>query len=137
MLISDWSSDVCSSDLRYDFEKIFHPLALPPRRLARKPGLIRGTVVANIDRRRCALDDIELLDMFGEFGDNLHRGGAGADHCHPLVGKLGQSARRRSAGIVIIPARRMEHPPFEVAYARYAGQLDLRDRKSTSLNSSH
>src|SRR3546814_18072723 len=80
MLISDWSSDVCSSDLRYDFEKIFHPLALPPRRLARKPGLIRGTVVANIDRRRCALDDIELLDMFGEFGDNLHRGGAGADH---------------------------------------------------------
>ena len=44
-------------------------------------------VVAHVDRRRGALEDVELLRPLAEVRDALDRGGAGADDADALVGQ--------------------------------------------------
>ena len=43
-----------------------------------------GPLVAHVDGRRRALEDVELLDDLGQLGDGLHGGGAGADDADRL-----------------------------------------------------
>src|SRR3546814_3345731 len=74
MRISDWSSDVCSSDLRAGVDA--RPRALQQ---ARQLGEHRGRVA--LARRRLAGRQADLAQRHGEAGDGIHQ----AEHITALV----------------------------------------------------
>src|SRR3546814_5839559 len=115
MRISDWSSDVCSSDLLFE-------------RAGCGRGLLdqRGVLLRDlVHRRDCLVDLLDAgalflrrgADLGHDVGDAFH---AGDDLFHGLAGLLDEP------GAVADLLDRIADPP-----------LDLLDRKSTRLNSSH
>src|SRR3546814_10270435 len=117
MLISDWSSDVCSSDLLGSAQEVFQhqSLLLPTGERGELP--ILRPVVGDVEGGHRA-DVPEHLDVIA----------AG-------VGELGESARIGHLVLLVVDLHQRELAPVHLgggtAYA--CG----RDRKSTRLNSSH
>ena len=103
--------------------EVLHPVALPARLERRRPLGIGGPVVAHVDRGGRALEDEQLLRRLGQVGDALHRGGAGADDAHPLVGQLREAAVGPAAGVVVVPPAGVEGVAREGLDARDARQL--------------
>src|SRR3546814_2655152 len=111
MRISDWSSDVCSSDLR---------------KPAGSCGLLQALHVVQVVLAQLAGEDARMAvadRLAVELGHRQHEGGAGGEKGFPRRPGL-----RHRKGALLEPV------------ARLADQLDQReagDRKSTRLNSSH
>ena len=105
--------------------EVLQPPLLPARRVdGGEPLRVDRVVVAHVDRRRRALEDVELLARRGEVGDALHRRGAGADDADPLVGQLvHRRPDRVAAGVVVVPAAGVEGVALEVLEAGDAGEL--------------
>ena len=76
----------------------------------------RRPLVADVDRRRRALEHVQLADDLGQLGDRLHGRGAGADDADPLALQVD----------VVVPARRVERLALERLHALDAGQLRAR-----------
>src|SRR3546814_2937861 len=116
MLISDWSSDVCSSDLTDRFERVTQWLVLVPD----APGVVQGVV----ELRMPLVPWVQPLLQFGHLRDRL-------------------LALRRDEGHAECRERLAIHPErpagLDVLWtvAAAIGDDDLLDRKSTRLNSSH
>src|SRR3954451_5986901 len=98
-------------------------LLLPARLQRFRPFRIGRQVVALVDGRGGALKYIEVLGISTEVRNQLYAGGAGADECDPLVSELVQSTAATPAGVVVIPACRVEHVPLEVLDSRDTGKL--------------
>ncbi len=64
-----------------------------------------------------------MLGISAEVRNQLHTGGTCSDEGDTLVAQLVQSAAGISAGVLVVPARRVEHVPLEVLDPRDAGQL--------------
>src|SRR3546814_7587090 len=114
MRISDWSSDVCSSDLRADQAADAREIALPDR-------------MTRIARQRGAHHRMDFGLRLEPFGD-LKRGGAmlcetGMECPQTADRHIGVVGRYRPAGLI---ARRRE---------QFGGIALRRDRKSTRLHS--
>ena len=56
-----------------------------------------------------ALEHVEVLGIPAQVGNELDAGRAGADERDALVAELVQSAVGVSAGVVVVPARGVEH----------------------------
>ncbi|EHJ60873.1 hypothetical protein NSU_2033 [Novosphingobium pentaromativorans US6-1] len=124
---------------RDDLGEVLHAFRLPARLERLRPVGIGGLVAARADGRGRALHDEEFPGAFGEAGDRLDRGGAGADDGDLLVGQLVHQLARTAAGIAIVPARGVERVTLELLYAGDAGQLGLvhdpaRDRDEAGLD---
>ena len=105
--------------------EIFEPALLPAwRRDGRKPFWIDRRVGADIDRRRRALENVELFAGARQIRHALHGGGAGADDADALVRQLvHRRARGIAAGVVVIPPAGVERMSLEAFDARYARQF--------------
>ena len=88
---------------------------------AGRPLGIGRPVGAHVDRRRRALEDVQLLGGRAEVGHALHRGRAGADDADALVAQAGEVAVGVAAGVVVVPAAGVERVPAE--------RLDAGDRR--------
>ena len=95
------------------------------RRARAQPGLLgprlallvgRLALVADVDRRRRALEDVELLGDLGQLGDRLHGRRARADDADRLALQLD----------VVVPARRVERLALVRLHPVDAGQLGRR-----------
>src|SRR6185369_1013408 len=73
-----------------------------------------GWVVLDVDRRRRALEDVELLGPFADVRNDLNRSGARADDADALARKACQAAFGAAARVTIVPAARMEGMALEV-----------------------
>src|SRR5699024_157502 len=71
-------------------------------------------------------EDEQLLRVLGEVRDHLQPGRARADHRDPLVCKTDEVAVRRSSGVSVIPAARVERVAGEALDTRDARKLRLR-----------
>src|SRR3546814_4608877 len=114
MRISDWSSDVCSSDLLQDARTAFFRLIIedqPPS--VGKAGLARAAFQRNELSHRAARPNLEGVGAAVEDGAHLH---------------VALEAARRLK-VVWLPVQEAEN--------RVIGRLFDKDRKSTRLNSSH
>src|SRR3546814_7865393 len=128
MRISDWSSDVCSSDLRGGFDSIENAKGYVYR--------VAENVFAD-HMRRAAVRRSHAHDQFDE---SLH---AGVDFSpeHVLAKKerlarameILQALPDRTRIIFVL--RRIEGWKYQEIAERYG--ISVRDRKSTRLNSSH
>ena len=94
--------------------------ASPPRTgptLLLLPGLDlflgRGPLVAGVDGRRRALEDVQLAHHLRQLGNGLHRRCPGADDANPLPGEID----------VVVPARRVERVTLEGLHSFDASQL--------------
>ena len=76
-----------------------------------------------VDRRRSSLEHVEMLGISAEVRNQLHARGAGSDERDALVRQLVQPAVGVAAGVVVVPARRVEDVPLEVLDPGDAGQL--------------
>ena len=72
------------------------------------PLRIGRPVAAHVDRRRRALEDVQLLGRGAEVRHALHRGRAGADDADALVGQAGEVPVGVAAGVVVVPAAGVE-----------------------------
>ena len=84
-------------------------------------------VAAQIDRRRRALEDVELLGVFADERHALDGGRTGADDGDAFVGELRQSAAVIAAGVVVVPAAGVERVTLEI--------FDARNRPAASAGS--
>ena len=98
-------------------------LLLPARLQRFRPFRIGRRVAALVDGRRGALKHVEVLGISAEVRNQLYAGGPGSDQRDPLVSQLVESAAGIPAGVVVIPARRVEHVPLEVLDSRDTGKL--------------
>ncbi len=121
---------------RLDGGEVFEP-ALLPARLCHpgEPLGIGRTVVTDVDRRRRALHDVELLTGARELGDALHRGRAGPDHRDALVAQLlHRRAGRLTAGVRIVPAAGVERMAAELLDTGNARELRHVERPGSHRN---
>ncbi len=70
---------------------------------ALEPLDVGRAVAADTDRRRRALEDVELLGRLGQAGYGLHGGGTGADDADALVPQLLHRLARTAAGVASSP----------------------------------
>ena len=103
--------------------EIVHPALLPAGGEGLHPVRIGRRVVAHVDGRGRALEDVELLRRRAQMRHALHRRRAGADDADALVGEAGEVPLRVAAGIGIVPAAGVEGMALEALDARNAGQL--------------
>ncbi len=103
--------------------EVLHPLGLPPRLERCRPVGVGRAVVADVDRRRRALEDVQLVRTLAEVRHALHGGGAGADDADPLAGEPGEAAVGSAAGVVVVPPAGVERVAGEVVDALDAGQF--------------
>ena len=102
---------------------ISHSFCQPGSSVANHSGSI-WLVVADVDRRRRALEHEQIAGGAGEVGDALHRRCAGADDPDPLVGEADHRRTLRvAAGVVVVPPAGVEAVPGERLDPRDAGQL--------------
>ncbi len=121
--------EVLGGDLEVDHgQEVVHPLALPAGRQVLEPLRVGRPVVARRNGRRCALEDDNLVGMFGQFGHDLYSRRARSDHADALVCELGHATLGAPAGVLVVPTRRVKHLALEIEDALDAGQLDLRQR---------
>ena len=95
-----------------------------PARLERVGEIgIGGPVAPLTDGRRRALEDVEVLRRGGQRGHALDATGPGAKKGDDLVRQAGERLVRPTAGVVVVPPRRVERRPGEVLHSRDGGQL--------------
>ena len=100
------------------------PLRLPVRGPLRRPLRVRRPVVAHVDRRRRALEDVQLLGGLAEVGDDLHGAGPGADDPDDLVAEVLEVLARE----LVVPARGVERRALERLHAVDDRQAGLGER---------
>ena len=110
-------------DARHEGVEVLHPALLPARLERRRPLRVGRPVGAHVDRRRRALEDVQLLGAGAEVRHALHRGGARADDADALVGEPVEAAVGVAAGVVVVPAARVERVALERLDAGDARQL--------------
>ncbi len=104
--------------------EVHQPPGLPTGLEVVEPVRVDGLVVADVDRRRGALEHVELTRGPRQVRDALHRGGAGADDADALVGELlHERTAGVAAGVVVVPPAGVEGVPAEALDAGDAGQL--------------
>ena len=104
--------------------EVHQPLALPARLQRGEPVRIDRVVVARVDGRRRALEDVQLPGVAPERRDALHGGRPGADDADALVGELRhRSALVAAAGVVVVPPGGVERVPAEAVQPGHARQL--------------
>ena len=84
---------------------------------------IGGPVAALSDGRRRALEHVQVLRGLGQRRHALDAGRPGAHEAHDLVRQAGEGLVRPSAGVLVVPTRRVERAPGEALHARDGGQL--------------
>ncbi|CAB4621515.1 unannotated protein [freshwater metagenome] len=100
-------------------------LFLPTRLEALEPCLVGRTVVADTDGAGGALEHEQILRRFRQLGHRLNRGCTCPDDPDALVAELVHEVARTAAGVVVVPARGVEHLALEGFDARDAGDLGL------------
>ena len=102
---------------RRDLGETGAPRPRPPGFVGPGLALLVGglALVADVDRRRCALEDVELLGHLGQLGDRLHGGGTGADDPDHLALEVD----------VVAPPGRVERLALVRLHALDARQLGL------------
>src|SRR3546814_14022075 len=101
MRISDWSSDVCSSDLRDGAEQAVELRWLPEHRrmaddVAHDPGAAVQNEAAAGEQREALAEDRGVFDMVGiaRGGDRVHRRQLAPSHRPPDGAPTGKAAWR-------------------------------------------
>ena len=115
-------------DSRDQVVEVLHPPFLPARLQTSGPLGVGGPVVADVDRRRRALEHEQFLRRCSEVGHALHRGGTGADDADALVGQAHETAVRIAARVVVVPPTRVEAVALERLDPFDAGQLRAMQR---------
>ena len=105
--------------------EVLQPPLLPPRGGdLGEPVRVGRSVVAYVDRGRCALEDVQLLARSRQPRHALHRRGTGADDGDTLVRELvHRPTERIAAGVVVVPPARVERVTGELVDAGDAGEL--------------
>ena len=85
----------------------------------------RWAVVAHTDRRRRALEDVELFGVLGQLRHGLHGSGPSPDDADFLAAQLVHWFGGGAAGVAVIPSARVEGVAFEGVDTRDAGKLGL------------
>ena len=109
------------SELRHD---LLAALGLPARLQLGRPLLIGLPVVADVDRRRGALEHVHALGRRTEVRDDLDGAGPGADDAHSKVAELLEIA----AGELVVPAGGVERVPPEALHAVDSSEARLGER---------
>ena len=104
-----------------------------------RPLRIGRPVGPDVDRRRRALEHVQLLGRLAEVGNDLHRRGAGADDADGLVAEPGQAPARIAAGVVVVPPAGVERMAREGldagmpgSFGRWSGPLPMTTNRATS-----
>src|SRR3546814_6918863 len=126
MRISDWSSDVCSSDLRKSSGK----------RVIRKTVL---SVRSSLDASREQPANVEALEREEEQQHGDERDHRARHHQLDILDMLARQPGKRDRQRLLVGIVEDDQRPQKVAPAREEGDDRERDqdRKSTRLNSSH
>ncbi len=98
--------------------EVVHAALLPAGLEARRPLRIGRTVRAHVDRRRRALEHVQVLGSLAEVRDALHGGRAGADDADALVLQPREVAVAVAAGVAVVPAAGVERVALEVGRCR-------------------
>ena len=96
--------------------EIVHALALPTGLEGIGKARIRRSIVADIDRRRRALEDVDMTGVAPQVRHGLNGSRARADHADALVREPGHAPGRIAAGVFVVPPTRVKRVPFEVAH---------------------
>ena len=89
--------------------EVDQPALLPAGLEGVEPLRVDRMVVADVNRRWCALEDKQFFCSAGKVRNALHRGGACANDANPLVGKtIERSARRVAARVLVVPTAGVE-----------------------------
>ena len=108
--------------------EVVHALLLPAGLQALRPLRIGRPVGAHVDRRRRALEDVEMLGRRAEMRHALHGRRAGADDADALVAQTRQVAVGIAAGVGVVPAAGVERVSRERLDAGDPGQLGSIER---------
>ena len=107
----------------HDGLEVVVPGPLPPR-LERGREVVVGRAVAPLaDGRGGALEHVDLLGRFGQRRQALDARGTGADQRHRLVLQVLERGLGATAGVGVVPARRVEGVAGEVLHAADGRQL--------------
>src|SRR6266436_1372270 len=98
-------------------------MGLPSGTERARPFGIGRLVAAFVHRGRSPLEHVELHRVLAEMRDALDRGRAGPDDADALVPQLVQAAGGIAAGIVIVPAARVEGVSLEFLDPGYGREL--------------
>src|SRR3546814_4215578 len=127
MRISDWSSDVCSSDLRIETVKILPPNGQNGPRLY---GAITATGIARVEDKAPRRRRVFCMAVTSDVGLGRGRPSSWSSAIDQLC--YGGGDRRR---LMVLAAGNLRG---DIDPAAYPDRNDLEeDRKSTRLNSSH
>ena len=94
----------------------------PGSRLAAHSGSV-GRFAAHVDRRRSALEHVEVIGGVAEVRDALHRGRARADDADALALQAGEIPVAVAAGVPVVPTAGVERVALELGDAGDARQL--------------
>ena len=108
---------------QHDRLEVVHPGALPARLEPSGEVGIGGPVAPLADGRRRALEHVDVLRRLGQRREALDAGRPGAHEADDLVRQAGEGLVRAAAGVLVVPARRVEGAAGEVLHARDGGQL--------------
>src|SRR5271154_1262649 len=98
-------------------------MLLPARLQGLHPLGVSRPVAANVDRRRRALEHVQMLRVPAQVRHALHGSRAGADNGDALVGELVQISVGIAARVAVVPAAGVESMAFVALDAGNAGQL--------------
>src|SRR3546814_14825806 len=116
MRISDWSSDVCSSDL--DFLEAFETLILKPRKLDYRMMFTGPTGTNAVEAAIKLARKVTGRELVIAFSNGFHGMTLGALAC------TGNAAKRGGAGV---PLNLVAHEPYD---GYYGPDVDPADRKT-------
>ena len=108
---------------QHDRLEVVHPSLLPARCQAFGERRLGRAIPPDADRRRCALEDVDLLGGLGERRKRLQPTRARPDQGDGLVAELGECRARAAAGVVVVPPCRVECAPREAVHPRDHRQL--------------
>src|ERR1700756_1296684 len=98
-------------------------LLLPTWLQRGRPLRVGRLIVSHVDRRRCALKNIEVLGIPAQVRNQLYACRAGADKRDTLVMQLVQTAVSIPPCVVVVPTGRVEHMALEILDPWDTGQL--------------
>ena len=105
----------------HDLAHVRPALGLPARLELARPVGVGRMVVLDVNRRRGALEDVQLLGHCAQSRDGLDCGRPGADDAHDFVFQT----RQVVPGVGIVPARGVEGVALKGLHACDPGQLGL------------
>src|SRR5581483_7820169 len=105
--------------------EVLQPPLLPARLGdGREPVGVRGFVATHVDRRRGALEHVQLPGVAGQVRDALHGSRARADDGDSLVGQVAHRLPvGTAAGVAVVPAAGVERVPTEAVDAGDVGDF--------------